>query len=321
MPTAGLQAAGSGSAHAAGSHGARATGSGAAQRLLVQAFAARHAVKSGVIKLDLRLVPNGSSSFPGPIELSFGGPFTSAGAGRRPQSDFTVAIVANGRRSTLQVIAAGGKGYITVAGQSYQIPAASLRRLESGFGALGSSGGSRSRSAGTFSKLGVEPLHWLIDPRITGTTRLNGVKTTRIRAALDAAAMIRALSTLLGKTTLVGTGGSSGTARPRAHSIPPATQRRIAQTLGSPSVEVWTGTADRLIRKLTVTATIPVTGVMRSHLGGLRSAAVTLDLEYSDLNQPQRISAPTVTQPFSVFRSAATAILQRLAGGLGNGNG
>jgi hypothetical protein len=299
-------------------HPSSAAGSTAAHRLLVQTFDGHHGISSGVITLDLRVVPSGSSSIKGPIELAFGGPFVNKGEGKLPESDFTISISAEGHVGALQVISADGKGYITVSGQSYKLPASSYKTLESGFGSLASSGtGSGSGSSqSSLSKLGIKPLDWLEHPQIVGEATVDGVATTRIRAGLDATAMLQDFSTLLGKAGSLGVSGTSSLPQ----SIPASTQRSIAHALGSPSFNLWTGTADKLIRKLTLSAVVPVTGATRSELGGLRSATVTLGFEYSRVNQPQTISVPTSTKPYSVFRTEFSAILSEIESGLISGS-
>ncbi|HWD68572.1 MAG TPA: hypothetical protein VG293_00165 [Solirubrobacteraceae bacterium] len=296
--------------------------SAAAHRVLAQSFDGHHAITSGVLTLDLKVVPRGSSTITGPIEAAFGGPFMNQGAGKLPESDFTISISAEGHRGALQVISANGKGYITVGGQSYRMPSASFRSLESGFGSLASSGAGSSAKSGVLSSLGIKPLKWLLRPRIVGRTTVGGVATTRVRAGLDTAAMLRDLSRLLGRTGSLGISGAGSL----PHSISSATQRSIARALGSPSFNLWSGVSDRLIRRLTVSATVPVTGSTRTALGGMRSAAVTFGFEYSHVNQPQTISVPTATRPYSVFRAQVSEVLQEiesvlLTGSLGAGSG
>lgn len=263
--------------------------------------------------LDLRLVPRGSSTLTRPLELSLGGPFTSAGAGRLPQSDFTIALAAQGHRFSLRVISAGGRGYISVGGQSYRMPASSFRSLESGFGSLaGSSGGART-GTGTLGKLGIHPLDWLSDPHIVGSPTIDGVRTTQVRAGVDTRALLRDLSRLLGRA---GALAGSGAARALPPTIPAAEQRRIARALGAPSLNVWTGAGDSVIRRLTFAATIPVTGRTRTLLGGMTAAAVTFEFGYSHLNQRQTIAAPSSVKPYSVFRAQVDTVLREIEGGL-----
>ena len=294
------------------------TGSAAAHRLLAQTFDGHHGISSGVISLDLRVVPSGSSSIKGPIELAFGGPFVNKGAGKLPASDFTISISAEGHHGALQVISADGKGYITVSGQSYRMPASSYKSLESGLGSLASSGtasGAKS-SQSAFSKLGIKPLDWLVRPKVVGSATVGGVATTHVRAGLDSTAMLQDLSKLLGKTSSLGV--SAANSLPTSISV--ATQRSIARALGTPSFNVWTGTADKLIRKLAVSAVVPVTGATRTSLGGMRSATVTLGFEYSRVNQPQTITVPTKTKPYSVFRTQFSTILAEIESGLVGGS-
>lgn len=297
-------------------------GSAAAHRLLVQTFAGHHSITSGVLTVDLTVVPRGSSTLTGPIRIAFGGPFMNHGAGRLPESDFTISISAEGHSGALQVISADGKGYITVGGQSYRMPSSSFKSLESGFGSLAASGTGSSSNSGAFSSLGIKPLSWLVHPRIAGRSTIGGVATTRVRAGIDTAAMLRDFSHLLARAGSLGISGAGSL----PHSIPLSTQRSIAHALGSPSFDLWTGTSDRLIRRLTVSATVPVTGSTRTSLGGMRSAAVTLGFEYSHVNQPQTIPVPSATKPYSVFRAQVSQVLQEiesalLTGSLGTGSG
>ncbi len=293
------------------------SGSSAARQLLTQTFDGHHTINSGVITLGVKVVPTGSSTVTQPLEFSFSGPFTSTG-GKLPESDFTINVSAQGQHGSLQVISAGGKGYITVSGQSYRMPAASFKNLESGFGSLASSGGSSTSTSGSgaFRKLGIQPLDWLSNPQIVGNSTVNGVATTQVHASVDTSAMLHDVSKLLGKTSSLGVSGTSSLPQ----SLSASTQKRIADALGSPSFDVWTGKSDKILRKLTVSATVPVTGQERTLLGGMTSAAFTLDFEYSDLNQPQTINAPTSVKPYSVFQSKVDTILQEIESGLVSGS-
>jgi len=298
-------------------------GSAAAHRLLMQTFEGHHAITSGVIALDLKFVPHGSSTTRGPIEFGFGGPFMNAGAGRLPASDFTISISAEGHRGELQVISAGGKGFITVGGQSYRMPRSSFKSIESGFGSVTASGTGSSSRSGPLASLGIRPLSWLVDPRIVGRATVGGAATTHVHARLDTAAMLRDISRLLGKAGSLKLSAAGSLPR----SLSASTQRSIMHALGSPSFDLWTGANDRLIRRVAVSATVPVTGSTRTALGGMRSAAVTLGFEYSHVNEPQTISVPSSTRPYSVFRAQFTQVLQEIesalltGGSLGTGTG
>jgi hypothetical protein len=299
-----------------------AAGSSPAHRLLVQTFDGHHTITSGVISVDFKVAPSGSSTIKSPFELTFGGPFSRAGAGKPPESDFTIAISGQGHHGSLQVISAGGKGYITVSGQSYQLPASSFKSVESGLGSVGSSSGASGAKSGTsaLGKLGIHPLDWLSNPQIVrSSSTVGGVATTHVHATVDTTAMLHDLSKLLGKAELLerskslGTGGTSSLPK----SISASAQKKLAKALGSPTVDVWTGASDKVIRRLTIDANIPITGhTTRTQLGGMTSLAVTLEFGYTEVNQPQTITAPASLEPFSVLRSKVAPLLQEIESAL-----
>ena len=114
--------------------------------LLSQTFTGTHKVTSGNLNLSLTVDPSGSSTLSGPITLSFGGPFQTRGAGKLPESNFTVSASALGRSVSLGIISTGTAGYVTLQGTSYQMPQATFQKLESSFAQLTASPGSSSRS-------------------------------------------------------------------------------------------------------------------------------------------------------------------------------
>jgi len=296
-----------------------AAGASAAHRLLVQTFDGHRTITSGVMSVSLKVMLRGSSTIKQPLELSFGGPFMRGGGGKPLQSDFTVAISGQGHHGSLQVISAGGKGYITVSGHSYELPASNFKSVESGLGSLLSSGGAAGVKFDTsaLGKLGIHPLDWLSDPKILSrNASTGGAATTWIHATVDTTAMLQDLNKLLAKSGSLGIRGTSSLPK----SISASTQERIAKALGSPpTVDVWTGNNDKIVRKVIVRATIPVTGQTRTRLGGTTAIAVTLAFGYSELNQPQTITAPTSVEPYTVLRSKVAALLQEIEGALVTG--
>lgn len=294
--------------------GSSSAGSGNATKLLGQTFSGAHVVKSGNLTVTVTVTPSGSTILSGPITLSLGGPFQSRGTGKLPESNFNVSAGALGRTVSLGILSTGTAGYVTLQGTSYQLPAATFRRLESSFAQLASSpGGSGS---GTLSTLGIHPLSWLTNPSVVGGESVAGVDTTHIRAAVNVSALLNDVNTFLQRASSL---GGSGTGR-LPSGISTATRNRIAREVKSPSFDVWTGNTDKTVRKLAINLTLPVTGQISSALGGLSSAAVGIVAEYADLNQPQTIVAPTTLRPYSEFVAKAKAFVKAIesavAGGL-----
>jgi len=285
--------------------------SGDAATLLHQTFSGNHKITSGNLNFNLTVNPSGSKTLTGPISLSLSGPFQSLGAGKLPESAFDVGVTALGNSASVTITSTGNRGYVTFEGQSYQLPQGTFQRLESSFAQLGSS--PTSTGSGVLGKLGIQPLHWLQNPQVVGTETVGGVSTTHIHAGINVAAFLNDLNTFLGRASSLGVSGAASL----PHSISAATRQRIASEVRNPSFDVWTGQADKTIRKLEIGLTLPVSGSASTALGGLRSAGIGLGMQYSNLNQPQSITAPTALLPFSQFQTKLKALVQQIQSGIG----
>ncbi len=294
---------------ACGSSSTTTGSSGGAQSLLAQTFSKGHTVKSGVLGFSLSVTPTGSSTLTTPIVLSLSGPFQSRGPGKLPQSAFTIGISALNKHGSLGVISTGSSGYVTLQGNAYQLPAADFQRLESSFSSVGASGHSTGLSG-----LGINPQHWLQNPVIVGHQTLNGAQTTHIRSGVNVTALLADLNTFLAKTAKTTSGSTS-----IPSSISAATQQKIAAAVRNAQVDVWTGSSDKTLRRLTLSLSLPVTGQTSTVLGGMTGASIGLTLQYSDLNQPQSIAAPASVKPYSQFTARLRRVLSSVEGGLGAG--
>jgi hypothetical protein len=294
---------------ACGSTSSGSTSSGNAQSLLKQTFASGRPVKSGVLGISFTLTPSGSSTLKGPISFSINGPFQSRGTGKLPESNFTIGISALGRQGQLGIVSTGTGGYVTLDGAAYQLPSADFQRLESGFSSVGGSG----QGGGGLSALGIDPQHWLSSPAVVGSDTIDGTDTTHIRSGVNVTALLQDLNTLLGKAS-----SSSGTKLPS--SIPQATQQKIAAAIKNASVDIWTGKSDKVLRKMSLNLTVPVTGRLSTVAGGMSSAGIGFNLQYSHVNQSQTIAAPSNIKPYSQFTTKLRSVLTGIEGSVGAGS-
>ncbi|MGN6170928.1 MAG: hypothetical protein ACTHQQ_22570 [Solirubrobacteraceae bacterium] len=275
---------------------------GQAQSLLHQAFKA-HPINSGKLRVALAVAPSGSQTLMGPIALNFGGPFQSLGNGKTPKSDFTLRLSAFGRSGSLGIISTGTKGYVTLQGTSYRLPAATFRQFESGLAPV-----SRSGSLGKLPK--VDFLSWVRNPVVVGHQTVAGADTTQVHGGIDVHTMLSDLNSIVHKAPSAGVSGlGSG--------ISSAAIARIASKVRNPTLDVWVGSSDRTMRKLALNFGVPVTGAASTLFGGLHAAHVALTIQYADINQPQTITAPSSARPFTEFASKLRGFLQDLQGTLG----
>lgn len=283
-------------------------GSAAAQSLLTATFSGSHAVRSGVLGLNLTLTPSGSNTIKGPISLGLNGPFQSRGAGKLPASNLAISIDALGHHGALGIVSTGTAGYVTLKGAAYRLPAGSYQKLASSL--AGAGGG-----IGGLAKLGIRPLHWLTAPSIVGAESVAGTPTTHIRAKVDVAALLADVSTLLSRAAA---SGSTGTAA-LPTTLSAATRHKIAAEIRNPTVDIWTGASDRTLRKLSINLDVPVSGTISALLGGLSSAQIAMTLQYANLNQPETVATPTKVRPFSQFTARLHSIIGAIQGSLGAG--
>ena len=167
------------------------------------------------------------------------------------------------------------------------------------------------------SNLGIRPQDWAVNPRVVGSDQIDGVATTRIHARIDAEKLVADLSALLPKLASLGLSSSIGQLSsvigrlPKR--LPAAGQRRVAAEMHDPYVDLWTGSSDRILRKLILSFEIPAGAQTAGKVGGSR--VVTLTLQYSDLNRPQTIVAPTKTQPYTALDAKVNALAQQFGVG------
>lgn len=289
------------------------SGSSQATQLLRQTFSRTHRVASGNLAVVLTVRPAGASGLGGPLTLSLTGPFQNLGSGRLPASAFNIGLSAMGKSAAVTLTSTGSTGYVTFEGQSYKLPQATFERLESSFAQLSSPPG--QSESGALGRLGIQPLHWLVNPQIVGDEGLDGVDTAHIRAGIDVAALLSDLNRFLQRAASQGVPGASSF----PGGISAATRRQIASEVKNPTVNVWTGVADKTLRGLEVDLTVPVSGELSALLG--RSAGIDLTMQYSGLNQAQTITAPRQLQPYSQFEDKLRVLIQDFEGSLISGGG
>ena len=306
---AGLGVAGCGSSGSSG-HAASSN----PQTLLRQTFSKSHTVKSGVLGFSLVITPRGSSIVSTPVSVSLGGPFQSRGKGKTPESAFTIAFAGLGKKGSFGVRTTASGAYVSLQGANYQLPAADFAKLQSTL-----SNGSSQGSAPGLSTFGIDPEDWGSDPRVVGTQTIDGAVTEHLHASVNVSAFVKSLNTVLAKEA----SRSKSTAANRLITphISPAAARRITAAVRNPTVDVYTGKSDSTLRRLVVSATVPASGEVSTRLGGLTSASFTLTFDYSHLNQPQTIAAPSDVHSYAELQTKLQSIGATLESELGGSLG
>jgi uncharacterized membrane protein YgcG len=91
-------------------------------------------------------------------------------------------------------------------------------------------------------------------------------------------------------------------------------RRQIASEIHNAGIDVWTGVADKTLRRLNLGLVINPAGRAAALLGPRATLALTM--QYANLNQPQAISAPTTVLPYGQFQAKLKVLLADLQSGL-----
>jgi hypothetical protein len=298
-----LAACGDSGSGSGGSGGA----SGDAETLLRQTFTGTHDIRSGKANIDLRVNVSGDASVRGPISASISGPFQSAGADQLPQFDMALDASAQGQGFRAGLTSTSDRVFVNFGGTAYEVPAqlldelkASYRRSQAG----GSSGQMSLRS------LGLDPMSWLQDPTVEGTETIGGVETDHISSQVDVSALLDDVDTILARV------GAQGlpTGQQVPSRIPESDRRQIEDAVKSADIDVWSGTDDHTLRKLTLALSVDIPRESTS-------LDVALSIELTDLNQPQSIAAPATSRPLDELLGQLQGFLGGALGGGALGGG
>jgi hypothetical protein len=128
-----------------------------------------------------------------------------------------------------------------------------------------------------------------------------------LTANVDTAAFLADASKLSQAAGSLGLGSVTGGP---AGALSSTVVTELAKSIKSAHVDIYTGQSDHLLRRLEVSAIVSGTPQTQTLLGGLKTAHIKVLLEFSGLNEPQAITAPSNPEPPSQLLPA----LQQLVG-------
>ena len=295
--------------------------SGSAQALLDETFSGHKQIESGNVKLSLALGAGGSSTGSSastkPLAVTLSGPFESVGVGKLPRFALQLQLGAAGHTLQAGATSTGSALFVELAGTWFSTPSNTYKALEASY-AQATKKASSAKVRSTFSSLGIEPGRWLSNPTKVGNVTVGGEATIHLIAAVDIPAFLADVTKLsqagssLGLDSVPGASSAGGT-------LSPTIINELAKSIKSAHVDVYTGASDHMLRRLEVTAAITGTPQTQGLFDGLSNANLTVQLEFSDLNKKQTISAPTNVEPSSQLLPALQQLVGVLEGTSGSG--
>jgi len=279
-------------------------GSGDAETLLRQTFTGTHDIRSGQADVELRVDVSGDPSVRGPITVRISGPFQSAGRDELPQFDMALQASAQGQGFRAGLTSTSQRLFVDFGGTSYEVPAEMLDQLKQSY-RRSQQQGSRQMS---LRSLGLDPMSWLQDPAVEGTETIGGVETDHISAGVDVSALLDDVNTILARVSEQAPLG--GPEIPRR--IPDSDREQIEDAVKNAEIDVWSGTDDHTLRKLTLALDVDVPRESAS-------LDILLSIELTDLNEPQSIEAPATTRPLNELLGQLQGFFGGALGGGGLG--
>lgn len=283
-----------------GSSGDEASSSTDVNELLKDTFSGGKKIESGKLDLAVRIDAKGTSNSNGPVTVALSGPFQSQGKGKLPKLDIEAKIEGAGQNISAGVVSTGDKAFVKFQGQSYAVTDAIFAEFKKGFEQAQSQ--ADKQKGQSLATLGIDPNRWLTNPENAGEAKVGDTDVIRITGDVDVNKLLDDVNTALEKARSLGVQGSANL----PSKLTPEQKKQAADAIKKLSVEIYTGKADRILRRMVVDLTADAQG---------QSADVKLDLQLLNVNEDQTIEAPSGAKPFDQLLSQLGGL-----GGLGSGS-
>ncbi len=266
--------------------------------LMRDTFKGGRQIESGVLDVTFSLQASGGSGKTEALQVHLHGPFQSDGTDRLPQFALSLEMRVGGHPLALGATSAQGGFFLDVEGSEFALPKKDAETLQSAYAQAAKQA---SRSASSFATLGIEPGAWIQKPVNEGEAMIDGEATEHVRASLDAEKLLSDVSRLSEAAGSVGASGLPGALSPKVLDA-------LARSMNGAQVNIYTGRADHLLRRLTITAALSIAPEARQALSGLSKAKLSLDLTLSEVNRHQSITAPSGAKPLSQLLESLSSL-------------
>ena len=220
-------------------------------QVLDQTFNNPTKVTSGNLAISLDGTAEGSQS--GSLTATIDGPFQ--GDANKPttfpQFDLTAKVSASGAGQSFSfdggLIATKDNAYVDYQGQAYEVGSSRLPAVQDGLRAVRKKAKSEqgSQSSSIFEQFGIDPKTWLTNVSNEGDESVDGQDTIHIHGDANIDQIVSDLQKIAQQTP----GGT-------AQTLTPAQLDQVKSAIKDASVDVYSGTDDHLLRKLSLSLSI-----------------------------------------------------------------
>ena len=258
-------------------------------QVLDQTFNNPTKVTSGNLGINLDATAEGSQS--GSLTATIDGPFQgdTSNLTTFPQLDLTAKISASGAGQSFSfdggLIATKDNAYVDYQGQAYEVGSSVFQQFKTAYeqSAKKAKSGQGNQSASFLGQLGIDPKTWLTNVSNEGDESVDGQDTIHIHGDANIDQIVSDLSKIAQQTP-----GGTG------HALTPSQLNQVKSAVQDASVDVYSGTDDHLLRKLSLSLSIAPPAS-----SGVSSVKVDFSVTLSNVNETQTITAPSGAKPIS----------------------
>ena len=267
-------------------------------------------IDSADLDLDSTIRVRGVPALDRPIRVRASGPYTSV-KGKPPQFDIDLKVGVEGGGASIDTgrVSVGDRAFVKFQGSFYELPRDQVVEANRAFEGDRTQ---RNRVGG----LGVSPRSWIASAKDEGEEEVAGVKTKHLSGQLDVRRVVADLNRFVaraGKTL------GAGAAVPRP--LPPSVLEKISQVVRNPTFDVYVGSDDNRIRRLSANVQLEVPETDRRQVRGIEGGTLELTLEFRDVGGDRRIVAPARSRPLSDLTKQLGGAGALGLGGLGGAGG
>lgn len=242
----------------------------------------------------------------------------------QPQAlDLTMDASIAGQTMNVGLKSVGGKAYIALGGQWYEMPA----EMTQAFTNSSSQSGSADQMKQMLSGLGINPSTWLSDVKQVGEETVDGVATYHLQATPNLTAIMADVTKLMqseqfagimGQTASTTAPDGTGVTLPSAQGMEGMLQQ-VVQMFKDLKADVWVAKDGLNIVKASIGAQmVPPAG---EDSGGVNAINLSLTVTMKDVGKPVSVEAPASAKSWEDFQKDLQSNPSLLGplGGMGSG--
>jgi hypothetical protein len=286
-------------------------------QVLEQTFDNPTAITSGQLAISVDGSAEGTQS--GDLTATIEGPFQRDQNDRTalPQVDLSADVSASGAGQSFDfqggLVATQDNAYVEYQDQAYEVGSALFEQFKRAYEQSARQASQNDQDASSIlDQLGIDPRGWFTNLTNEGDEEVDGQDTIHIHGDAN-------VDQIAADFQKVAERAAGGTAQ-----VTPSQLDQLKSAIEDAGVDVYSGKDDHILRKLSVSLSITPPASAQAEVS---SVTVNFSITFSDVNEPQEITAPADAKPItdllSQFGIGSLGPLGSLDGGgsVGGGGG